>query len=200
MILRFQSSWEVKKSREDIVEISSCLKQKKYEIKSTSPSIFLFLKLLLEGIKYPEGLSAAAEKFNLKESSLDSLISKFKSFGLLIEDDKSGNTPLDAIYDRQIRFFRTFESQNFSGEQINENLQNSTVLIVGLGGYGSWTALLCARMGVRNIIGIDFDCVEITNLHRQILYDRGDLGALKVKACEKKLTKLILKSILSATV
>lgn len=186
MILRFQSSWEIRKREKNIVEISSFLKKKKYEIKSENPSIFLFLNSLSEGIHY-EDLPKAAEKFNLKEDSLYSLISKFKSHGILIEDNKVKNDDFDTLYDRQIRFFRTFENQISSGEQINENLQNRTVLIVGLGGYGSWTALLCARMGIRNIIGIDFDRVEITNLHRQILYDRGDLGTLKIKACEKKI-------------
>jgi hypothetical protein len=187
MNLRFQSSWEIKKRGENILEISSSFKKKKFEIKSENPSVFLFLTLLSEGIKYPKDLQKIAEKFNLKENSIHSLISKFRSYGILIEDDKIRKTPLDTIYDRQIRFFRTFESQTSSGEQINENLQNSTVLIVGLGGYGSWIALLCARMGIRNIIGIDFDSVEITNLHRQILYNRDDLGALKIKACEKKI-------------
>ena len=187
MILRFQSSWEIRKKGENIVEIASSFKKKKYEIKSENPSTFLFLNSLSEGIQYPEDLAKAAEKFKLKERSLHSLISKFKSYGVLIEDDKVRNTSLETLYDRQIRFFRTFENQTSSGEQINENLQNSTVLIVGLGGYGSWTALLCARMGIRNIIGIDFDSVEITNLHRQILYDRADLGSLKIKVCEKKI-------------
>jgi molybdopterin-synthase adenylyltransferase len=187
MILRFQSSWEARKREENVIEISSSLKRKKYEIRSENPSIFLFLNSLNKGIQYPDDLPEFAEKFCIKESSLHSLISKFKSYDILIESDKIKTDSLNTIYDRQIRFFRTFENQTSSGEQINENLQSSTVLIVGLGGYGSWTALLCARMGIRNIIGIDFDSVEITNLHRQILYDRDDLGILKVKACEKKI-------------
>ncbi len=187
MILRFQSSWEIRKRGENVIEISSSFKKNKYEIKSENPSILLFLNSLSEGVQYPEDLPRVAEKFCLKESSLHSLISKFKSYGILIEDDKARSATSETLYDRQIRFFRTFENQTSSGEQINANLQNSTVLIVGLGGYGSWTALLCARMGIRNIVGIDFDRVEITNLHRQILYDRTDLGALKIQACEKKI-------------
>ncbi len=187
MILRFQSSWEIRKRGEKVIEIYSSFKKKKYEIKSENPSIFLFLNLLSEGIQFPEDLTKVAEKFDLKEGSLHLLISKFKSYGILIEDDQVRSATLETLYDRQIRFFRTFENQIYSGEQINENLQNSTVLIIGLGGYGSWVALLCARMGIRNIIGIDFDHVEITNLHRQVLYDRNDLGTLKTKACERKI-------------
>ncbi|PJD94645.1 MAG: hypothetical protein CK425_11095 [Parachlamydia sp.] len=189
MILRFQSSWVVKKGVKDIVEVSSSLKMKKYEIMSKNPFVYIFLKSLSEGIKYPEDLPDIAKKYCLKEKFVNSLISKFKSYGILIEDEKIISPPLDTIYDRQIRFFRTFEHQTLSGEQINDNLQNRTILIVGLGGYGSWTGLLCARMGIRNIIGVDFDSVEITNLHRQILYDRGDLGSLKVNACKKKINE-----------
>ncbi|MCH9634834.1 MAG: Sulfur carrier protein adenylyltransferase [Chlamydiales bacterium] len=42
-------------------------------------------------------------------------------------------------------------------------------------------------MGVKNIIGVDFDRVEITNLHRQILYSRKDLGKLKTSVCKEKI-------------
>lgn len=187
MILRFQSSWELNRKEENTVEISSFLKKKKYKIKLENPSIFLFLKALSMGIQYPNDLHKVAKQFNLQEGSLYSLISQLKAYGILIEVDRHENYSSETLYDRQIRFFRTFENQTSSGEQIHENLQNSTVLIVGLGGYGSWTALLCARMGIRNIIGIDFDHVEITNLHRQVLYDWNDLGVLKIKACEKKI-------------
>jgi hypothetical protein len=187
MILRFQSSWEVRKTQKDVIEISSSLKNKKYQLKCEKPSLFLFLKHLIGGIKYPEELSTLTQQLNITENSINQLINKLKSYDLLIEDKEKRNLTLDTVYDRQIRFFRTFERQDLSAEEINDKLQNRTVLIVGLGGYGSWTALLCARMGIKNIIGVDFDKVEITNLHRQILYDRNDLGSFKVKACEKKI-------------
>jgi len=187
MILRFQSSWQVKKKCENILLISSAFKKKSYEVKSNNPAIFSFLDILKEGIKYPEDLSRFAEELGLAESSLNSITLKFKSLEILIEDEKVRHATLETAYDRQIRFFRTFENKTSSGELFNENLQNKTVLIVGLGGYGSWTAILCARIGIRNIVGIDFDNVEITNLHRQILYDRVDLGKPKIEACEKKI-------------
>lgn len=187
MILRFQSGWEINKKGENIIEISSPFKKKKYKFKSENPSFFDVINSLSEGIQYPEDLPKFTEKFGIKESTLHSLILKFKTYGIIIEDEKIPSPILETLYDRQIRFFRTFETQTSSGEQINDNLQNKTVLIVGLGGYGSWVALLCARMGIRNIIGIDFDRVEVSNLHRQILYNREDLGTYKIHACEKKI-------------
>jgi len=187
MIVRLQASWEIRETVEGILELSSSILGKKFGIKPTHPSTFLFLQSLKEGLRYPDDLPMASEKFGIEENVLDTMIAKLKIQGLIIECDSKPHSPQNTLYDRQIRFFRSFEKQNRSGEQLNTELQDCTVLIVGLGGYGSWTALLCARIGIRNIIGVDFDCVEVSNLHRQILYDRTDLGQLKIKACEKKI-------------
>lgn len=186
MTIRFQASWEINKMEDNKFELFSLFKRKKYVIRSKHPNFFLFLELLRKGINYPKDMSEISKKIEIEESILDSLILQLKAYDLLVEYDLDLSLQ-DSLYDRQVRFFRSFENQNNSGEQFNENLQNSTVLIVGLGGYGSWTALLCARIGIRNIVGVDFDRVEITNLHRQVLYDQKDLGELKVKACEKKI-------------
>jgi hypothetical protein len=129
-----------------------------------------------------------AKENGISETSIYSLIESLKENGILLEEsDSPPSSPQDTLYDRQIRFFRSFERREASGEELNEKLQNRTILIAGLGGYGSWIALLCARMGIRNIIGIDFDHVEIANLHRQVIYGHQDVGFLKVVACEKKI-------------
>lgn len=185
MMIRLQASWEIRETAEGILELSSSTFGKSFGIKSAHPSTFLFLQTLQEGLYYPQELPVVSEKLGMEESMLDNIISKLKTHGLVIEGENP-LPPQNTLYDRQLRFFRSFEDQNRSGEQLNSQLQERTVAIVGLGGYGSWIALLCARMGIKKIIGIDYDHVEITNLHRQILYDRTDLGQPKVKACEKK--------------
>lgn len=60
------------------------------------------------------------------------------------------------------------------------------VLIVGAGGLGAPSALILARSGVRLRL-IDDDRVEITNLQRQILFSRADLGEKKVSAAKARL-------------
>jgi len=187
MIIRLQSSWEVHEIDKGILELSSSILGKGFGIKSQPRLLYPFLKALQEGIHYPDDLTALSLKFDLEESVLEKVINTLKMHGLIIQENEKPHAAQDALYDRQVRFFRSFETQNISGEQLNSALQNRTVLIVGLGGYGSWTALLCSRIGIKNIVGIDFDIVEITNLHRQVLYDRTDLGQLKIKACEKKI-------------
>ena len=53
------------------------------------------------------------------------------------------------------------------GADAVEKLQKATIAVCGLGGLGSNIAISLARAGVGRLILIDFDTVDITNLHRQ---------------------------------
>lgn len=67
------------------------------------------------------------------------------------------------------------------GKELQEKLENSTVAVCGLGGLGSHIAVSLARAGVGRLILIDFDRVDITNLHRQ-QYKASQVGMKKTKA------------------
>ena len=64
------------------------------------------------------------------------------------------------------------------GAEAVRKLQAATVAICGLGGLGSNIAISLARAGVGKLILVDFDCVDVTNLHRQ-----------QYKACQVGLPK-----------
>ena len=71
-----------------------------------------------------------------------------------------------------------------------KKILNSKVLIVGAGGLGCPVAEFLTRAGVGTIGITDNDKVNLSNLHRQSLYDTSDLGKSKVKTVKSKLKRI----------
>ncbi len=69
-------------------------------------------------------------------------------------------------------------------------LLSSNVLIVGAGGLGSPAALYLAAAGVGHLGLADFDVVDLSNLHRQVLHHTGDVGRLKTDSAAETLQAL----------
>ena len=67
------------------------------------------------------------------------------------------------------------------GEELQKKFSAATVAICGLGGLGSNIAISLARAGIGTLILIDFDRVDITNLHRQ-QYKANQIGMNKTDA------------------
>ena len=63
------------------------------------------------------------------------------------------------------------------------------MLIVGAGGLGCPSALYLAGAGVGHIGIVDYDEIEITNLHRQLLFSIFDVGSSKVGAAKQSLER-----------
>ena len=75
------------------------------------------------------------------------------------------------------------------GEQITEKLAQATVAICGLGGLGSNVAINLARAGIKKLILVDFDYVDVTNLQRQ-QYKASQVGTPKVLALVENLKEI----------
>lgn len=73
--------------------------------------------------------------------------------------------------------------------EVSKKLENACVCICGLGGLGSNIAQMLARLGVGNLVLVDFDIVDPTNLNRQN-YFTDDIGSLKTDATERILKKI----------
>ncbi len=75
------------------------------------------------------------------------------------------------------------------GEEGQEKLLESRVLVVGAGGLGSPVAVYLALAGVGTIGIVDFDVVDLSNLQRQILHQTEDVGRPKVESARETLLK-----------
>lgn len=69
-------------------------------------------------------------------------------------------------------------------------LKKAKILILGCGGIGSHVAWNMAALGIGHIYLVDGDCVEESNLNRQLLYDMDDIGKAKALTLGQKLKKL----------
>ncbi len=75
------------------------------------------------------------------------------------------------------------------GKERQRAFSNATVAVCGLGGLGSNVAVSLARAGIGKLILMDFDRVDITNLHRQ-QYKVIQLGRPKVEALAENLREI----------
>lgn len=66
-----------------------------------------------------------------------------------------------------------------------DTLKNKTIMVIGLGGVGGHAFEALVRSGIENIIVIDCDIIEITNLNRQALAYKETIGKSKVEVAKK---------------
>ena len=69
-------------------------------------------------------------------------------------------------------------------------LKNAKICVVGTGGLGNPITTRLAAMGVGTLRIVDRDVIELSNLHRQTMFDEDDVGQVKVEVAAKKLQKL----------
>jgi len=75
------------------------------------------------------------------------------------------------------------------GEKI-DLIKNKTVLIIGLGGVGGYALESIVRSDIGKVIIVDYDVIDITNLNRQILSLKNNIGLKKVDVAEKRINEI----------
>lgn len=78
-------------------------------------------------------------------------------------------------------------TERLIGEDALRKLQNSNIIIFGLGGVGSYTAEALARSGIGKMTVVDKDTVDITNINRQLYALRSTVGKPKAEVAKARI-------------
>ena len=85
-----------------------------------------------------------------------------------------------------IRYISHHNLEGF-GKDGQKKLSNSSILLIGVGGLGSAASLYLTVSGIRELTLVDFDSVDESNLSRQILFQKEDIGMNKAIVAKRKL-------------
>ena len=79
---------------------------------------------------------------------------------------------------------------DFLGEDNLNKIKNTTVLIVGLGGVGGYALETLVRSGIGSLILMDYDKVDFSNLNRQIITNKNNIGLYKVDVARDRILSI----------
>lgn len=71
-----------------------------------------------------------------------------------------------------------------------KNIHNKRILVIGLGGVGSYAVEALVRSGIENITIVDNDKISITNLNRQLMTYQSNIGMYKTDEIEKRILNI----------
>jgi molybdopterin-synthase adenylyltransferase len=146
----------------------------------------------------PEGrrLLAALDGTRTREELIDEfgaeevgdLLAQFEELGVVEDAADDDLIPEKVVerFDRQLRYFSDI-SAGPTASKCQKKLENARIAVLGVGGLGGWSALNLACCGVGEMLLVDFDRVELSNLNRQVLYSEADVGRLKAVAAAERL-------------
>lgn len=72
------------------------------------------------------------------------------------------------------------------GDKFN-NIKTKSILVIGLGGVGGYAVESLVRSGIENIIIVDNDTIDITNINRQIISNTVNIGNFKTDEWKKRI-------------
>ena len=84
------------------------------------------------------------------------------------------------------------------GDEIMERIRHKKVIVIGIGGVGSWCAESLVRSGIRNLTIVDSDRVCITNINRQLHATVQTVGQVKTEVLKKRLLEINPEATITA--
>ena len=135
------------------------------------------------------GVRSAFAAKTMGELGYTDVASMVGGFNRWKDEGRAWSAPRTLTADQRNRYQRHLLLPEV-GEQGQQKLLDSKVLLLGAGGLGSPAALYLAAAGVGTIGIIDMDVVDESNLQRQILHNMDRIGERKVDSAKKTLTAL----------
>ena len=146
--------------------------------------------LILEIVTALDGkrtVSQLAADYDISEEELTGLLDFLRNKGILDNVEPKEDFICYDQFRRVIHFLAEYSHSHEHLLEMWNRIRNSTVLIVGLGAVGTWTACNLAESGVGRLILMDADTVDISNLHRQFGYRECDIGRKKADVLEERI-------------
>ena len=81
-------------------------------------------------------------------------------------------------------------TEKLIGKENLQKIQNSNIVVFGLGGVGSYVVEGLVRSGIENIAIIDKDVIDVTNINRQIIANTTNVGIPKVKVETERIKQI----------
>jgi len=143
---------------------------------------------LIDAIDGTHTRAELIERFGEKE--VLELLAQFEELGVVEDasDDERINPATRERLDRQLRYFSDVTAGPTPSEA-QGRLEEARIAVLGVGGLGGWVALNLACVGIGEMLLIDFDKVELSNLNRQVLYGEADIGRFKAEAAADRLAQ-----------
>ncbi|MBE0471786.1 MAG: ThiF family adenylyltransferase [Methyloprofundus sp.] len=144
---------------------------------------------LLQDFNGSTTVDEICERYQLDATQLESLLTYLHKEHILIQQD--ANYPTELIQNK-IRLVNLLEDYCHSTSEVIKainKLSLKKVMIIGLGAVGSFVAVQLAQLGVGNLIFVDKDKVDESNLHRQYYFE-DNIGKLKTEVLKNEISKI----------
>jgi molybdopterin/thiamine biosynthesis adenylyltransferase/rhodanese-related sulfurtransferase/molybdopterin converting factor small subunit len=145
---------------------------------------FINIYLNEEDIRYKEGESTA-----LKDGDTLMIIPAIAGGAHAAADDEEQGEKVSFSSSEFARYSRHLIMPEV-GLEGQGKLKSASVLIIGAGGLGTPSSTYLAAAGVGRIGIVDFDTIEKSNLHRQVLYSEKDIGKSKAEIARQRLLEI----------
>lgn len=188
--IRIKPSWQIFTQNNSLVFYNSYGKEVSFMLSHVMKTV---LHLLSTSITETQLIARLVKKIRADKTNVIALIEKMKSLHIL-ESYIPDQIESEAYqkFQTQFSFFDLLKPTATLQLKIDlhKKLEAIKIMVIGCGGIGCTLLQSIAAVGVQQIIIVDGDKVEISNLSKQLLFTRKDIDAYKTVAAKKQLRRI----------